>query len=125
MSQLVNDFYTIKEKTLAPANTVKVEIELNAAHPVYKGHFPEMPVMPGVLQIQIIKEILEEHLQKKLQLLNGDNIKFMGMIIPTQNSLVNFELNYTTDDKVISCEAKLFCDNSVFTKFKGQYKITN
>jgi len=125
MSQLHNGFYTIKQKTLAPENTVKVDIELNPAHTIYTGHFPDMPVMPGVLQVQIIKEILEEHLGKKLQLLNGDNIKFMGMIIPDQNSLVSFELHYSTDEKTITCEAKLFCDNSVFTKFKGQYKILN
>lgn len=125
MSQLKNDFYSVKQKTPSSENTVKVEIELNAAHPIYTGHFPEMPVMPGVLQIQIVKEILEDHLGKRLQLLNGDNIKFMGMIIPTQNSSVSFDLHYSTEDKTISCEAKLFCDNLVFTKFKGQFKILN
>ena len=123
MSQLKNDFYTVKETASLPENSVKGLIELNAEHIIYKGHFPQMPVVPGVMQIQIIKELLEEALDKKLQMLNGNNIKFMGMIIPTQNTLINFELNYTTQNGNVLCEGRLFCDSSVFTKFKGEYKI--
>ncbi len=122
---LKNDFYTVKETASPLENSVKGLIELNAAHIIYKDHFPEMPVVPGVLQIQIIKELLEDHLNKKLQMVNGDNIKFMGMIIPTQNTLINFELNYTSQNAKILCEARLFCETSVFTKFKGEYKILN
>ena len=71
---LKNDFYTVKETASPLENSVKGLIELNAAHIIYKGHFPEMPVVPGVLQIQIIKELLEDHLNKKINASVADNI---------------------------------------------------
>ncbi|MGZ3884939.1 MAG: 3-hydroxyacyl-ACP dehydratase [Bacteroidia bacterium] len=121
---LKNDFYTVKERTAGTDNQFSLVIRLNPEHAIYKGHFPEMPVVPGVCQVQIIKELLEDRLGKNLQMVSGDNIKFTGMIIPTQNATVNIEMSYAEkENNVIGAEAKLFFENIVFTKFKGTFKL--
>jgi 3-hydroxyacyl-[acyl-carrier-protein] dehydratase len=120
---LKDNFYTIKESKAGEENKFSSVIELNVNHAIYKGHFPEMPVVPGVCQVQIIKELLEDKLGKELLMLSGDNIKFTGMIIPTQNSIVNVEMSYIEkENNVIGAEAKLFFENTIFTKFKGTFK---
>ena len=123
MSSLKNDFYTIKETKKISDTQFNSSIELNVNHQIYKGHFPQMPVVPGVCQVQIIKELLEDCLDKKMTMLSGDNIKFTGMILPTQNAIVNVELTHTLkENDVIGVEAKLFFETTIFTKFKGTFK---
>jgi 3-hydroxyacyl-[acyl-carrier-protein] dehydratase len=123
MSRLKDDFYKVKENKTVSDNAFDTVIELKVDHNIYKGHFPQMPVVPGVCQVQIIKELLEDRLDKKLLMISGDNIKFTGMIVPTQNALVNVEMSFSKkDDQVISAEAKLFFGTTIFTKFKGTFK---
>ncbi|MBP7808570.1 MAG: hypothetical protein KA163_04715 [Bacteroidia bacterium] len=123
MLSLKESFYTIKEKNQISESHVEAVIDLNVNHDIYKGHFPEQPIVPGVCQVQIIKEFLEDLMGKKLQMITGDNIKFTGMIIPTQNPQVNFTVNYKVNGEEIICEAKLFFGETTFTKYKGKFKV--
>ena len=123
MLSLKESFYTIKEKNQISESHVEAVIDLNVNHDIYKGHFPEQPIVPGVCQVQIIKEFLEDLMGKKLQMITGDNIKFTGMIIPTQNPQVNFTVNYNVNGDEILCDAKLFFGETVFTKYKGKFKV--
>ena len=80
-----------------------------------------MPIVPGVCQTQIIKEILQQELNKNLNLTKGDNIKFTGMIIPAQNSNINVEVTYKEVEDQVVVDAKLFFESIIFTKFKGTF----
>jgi 3-hydroxyacyl-[acyl-carrier-protein] dehydratase len=122
MMLLKDDFYKVIEKTSAE-NKINAVIELNPAHGIFKGHFPQQPIVPGVCQMHVLKEMMEEHTGKKLRMGNDDNIKFTGMIIPDQNLLVNIELTFQYKDDMIAAEAKLFAGETVFTKYKGKFKI--
>ena len=67
MAYLRNDFYTVKEKKQISEKEISVVIELNQQHAIYSGHFPDQPIVPGVCQIQIVKELLEDLMGKKLK----------------------------------------------------------
>ena len=76
---LLNDFYTIASATKTDVNVLQFTIELNENHDIFKGHFEQMPVVPGVCQTQLIKELLQQTLDKPLVLAKGSNIKFTGI----------------------------------------------
>jgi len=116
---LLNDFYTVEESNKTDESMINATIKLNANHDIFKGHFEQMPVMPGVCQTQLIKELLQQELDKNLTLTNGNNIKFTGMIIPTQHPIFNVELKYTIAENQYHVDAQLFFENTIFTKFKG------
>lgn len=118
---LLNDFYTIESVEKPNSDMLLACIQLNASHPVFKGHFEQMPVVPGVCQTQIIKEVLQQELNKNLTLFKGDNIKFTGMIIPTHNSKINVEIIFKEVENQFVVDAKLFFENTIFTKFKGTF----
>ena len=117
---LLNDFYTI-ETLQKNEDVISAKIILNPSHSIFKGHFEQMPVVPGVCQTQIIKEVLQQVLNINLMMLKGDNIKFTGMIIPTQHPsfLLNLKYNLVENNYVV--EASLFFENTIFTKFKGTF----
>jgi len=118
---LLNDFYTIASFEKKENNTLSVQIKLNSDHDIFKGHFEQMPVVPGVCQTQIIKEVLQKELDMDLLMSKGDNIKFTGMIIPTQTPTFLLDLKYKKDDTSYTVEASLFFENTIFTKFKGTF----
>ena len=120
---LLNDFYTIKSTQLLEDNKIIAEIVLNSEHPIFKGHFEQMPVVPGVCQTQIIKEILQLHFKKELMLHKCDNIKFLAMIIPTQVKHISIEININNQLENYQVDAKLFSESTIFTKFKGSFII--
>lgn len=118
---LLNDFYTVESKSKADDSTINAIIKLNVNHNIFKGHFEQMPVMPGVCQTQLIKELLQEELGKNLTLVVGNNIKFTGMIIPTQHPVFNVEIKYTLAENKYLVDAQLFFESTIFTKFKGTF----
>ena len=54
---------------------------------IYAAHFPEMPITPGVCQIQIVKELLEDHLNKALTIQGVRNAKFVSVLSPENKSI--------------------------------------
>lgn len=123
--ELLNDFYKIITLDSSNINTIKSEIELNPAHTIFKGHFETMPVVPGVCQLQIIKELLEKTLSLSLQTTKGDNIKFTGMIVPTNHPYVLVEINYKQIENNLIVDSKIFHESTIFTKSKTTYQIFN
>lgn len=100
---------------------LKTTITLNPAHDIFKGHFPGNPVVPGVCMMQIIKEVLEDHLGKKLQLIKADNIKFLSFMDPNQHGQVGLEIKVNVIDGMIKVDAQLVNEGIVFLKFKGVF----
>ena len=119
---LLNDFYIIKSTQRPRENTLLIIIQLNADHTIFKGHFEQMPIVPGVCQTQIIKELLQIETQQNLVLAKGDNIKFTGMIIPSEHPEIHIELSFKKEENSYVVDAKLLYENTTFTKFKGSFK---
>ena len=56
---LVEGLYSELSKSTADAS-VDVQIKIDNNHQIFKGHFPDNPVMPGVCLLQIMKEFTED-----------------------------------------------------------------
>jgi 3-hydroxyacyl-[acyl-carrier-protein] dehydratase len=124
-SLLSDDFFYIREifHSSDPEEKLTVQLELNPAHEIYKGHFPGNPVVPGVCLIEMIKETLAHHMGKPLTLKNADEVKFMNMVNPELNPLLNLEIRIkppTAENLRIS--ATITAAELVFVKFRGSLK---
>ena len=53
---LLDNFYTILSSESSDSTIWTIQVKLNPGHPVYQGHFPGHPVVPGVCLLQLIKE---------------------------------------------------------------------
>jgi len=68
---LLDNFYTILSSESSDSTIWTIQVKLNPGHPVYQGHFPGHPVVPGVCLLQLIKECVEDIRQQKLQVSFG------------------------------------------------------
>lgn len=90
MSKL-NGLYTLDNLNVAETKAT-ANITINKDHIVFNGHFPGNPVMPGVCMMQIIKEITEKIVEKKLFMDSASNIKFMAIINPFKTPEIELQL---------------------------------
>ena len=81
---LIEDFYKIVNIS-ENGNEIHAVVELNSNHPVYDGHFKEQPVVPGVMQLQMVKEILEYQLNQELFMNDIKQVKYLKPIVPNNN----------------------------------------
>lgn len=120
--QLINDFFNILESSESSTGFITT-IELNPSHIVYIGHFPGHPVTPGVIQLQIVQELLENHSSKKLKLISMPQCKFLKILNPkeTPQILVHIEIN--SNDELLNAKAWGENGADVFFKLNAVYRF--
>ena len=122
---LLNDFFHINDLQTEGFD-VKATIIINADHKIFEGHFPGHPVVPGVCMMQMIKEILEQVLGKRTNLVKATDMKFLAVINPRVNNLIHTSIKYSTDENgAINIQASLYKDELVHFKCKAQLSTLN
>jgi len=115
---LIEDFYEILEINQTDKE-LSAKVKLNPEHNVYNGHFPEQAVVPGVMQLQFIKEILENQSGASLLLNRVIQVKYLAPITPDITSVLNIIITIKSKDREsIRVEAVIKDDKSIFTKAK-------
>lgn len=98
---LLKNFYTILSSESLEEHSFLVGIDIKKEHPIFKGHFPNFPVTPGVALLQIIKELTENHCQQSLFLESASNVKFLNLVNPNVNSILKFHIIIQEDSEHI------------------------
>lgn len=120
---LIKDLYTINNFEIIEQK-ISAQLFINKENPIFKGHFPGNPVMPGVCMIQIIKELTEKALEKKLFMQKASNIKFMALINPEVNPTLNLTIDFNEIDGLIKVKNVTKFEDTVALKYNGVFKIT-
>lgn len=103
---------------------INARIAFDQTHPVFEGHFPGNPIVPGVVQVQILKDLLEQVLDKKLFLNRTKSIKFLNVINPIEDKEVHFEIVQEPIDNDISVKCIVKTDKQVYMKYSGIALLT-
>lgn len=112
-------FYSVKnirnEGTVA-----EVVLELNPDHVVYRGHFPGMPVVPGVCTLMMVKECVERVTARKFTYRYIQSCKFLSSIRPDECRVLRLVLDCRepADDACI-LQAQVFAGERIMMKLKA------
>jgi len=55
----------------------RFDLKLNPNHEIFKGHFPEKAILPGVVMVEILKRATQNIVGKTLTMKTAKNIKFL------------------------------------------------
>lgn len=120
---LLKDFYTIVSKEEVSDGNFTINIRVNAAHEVFKGHFPGNPVMPGVCMMQIVKELTEAIIGSDLFMQSLSNVKFMALINPDATPDLRLEINVSQlEDGLVKVRNTTYFNDTVALKLASTYK---
>ena len=122
---LKDDFFKINSCLLTAENELEANIRINPDHKIFKGHFPENPVVPGVVSVQIINEILSHHLKLALMTSSAKSIKYISMIVPNMQPVINYHIKFSeTENGEFKVIAIAGFEDTVFVKFNGSFKVS-
>jgi len=121
---LRNNFYTKINSEEIDAGKVNSTLLLNTTHPIFEGHFPGMPIVPGICMMQIVKEMIEDALGKNLTMVSAGNIKFVYLIDPLKTPQINVGINFSENkNHWVEAEGNIISNGTVFFKIiKAIYK---
>lgn len=114
---LLNNLYTIQSLS-ASDNQIEAVINLMADHAIFSGHFPGHPVLPGVCMMEMVAEVLGVYLKSSFRISGGPLIKFLRMIDPRTNPLIQLEIKYHPSSHATHTNGKIFSGSEVFMKFQ-------
>jgi 3-hydroxyacyl-[acyl-carrier-protein] dehydratase len=115
-----NDLYTTGVISETESGLL-VPVQINGHHPLFNGHFPGQPVFPGACMLEMIQEILELKLGRRLRTTGGPLIKFLSMIIPEKNPDILVEINYQDREGKIRSQGKIFFGETIFMKYQLEF----
>ena len=120
---LQGDFFNIQKLEKAD-DEIKADLVINAGHKIFEGHFPGHPVVPGVCMMEMVKEIMEEVIGKKTNLVSAAEMKFLAIINPEENTDIQAALKYQIEESGnIAVSASLFKNERTYFKFKGVFDL--
>jgi 3-hydroxyacyl-[acyl-carrier-protein] dehydratase len=117
---LMNDFYTIEHIKREP-NSFSCKVAFNSHHDIFKGHFPGQPVVPGVCMMEMVKELLEQQVDKFLWMRNAAQVKFLQLITPDEQPVINVSWNEDGDNYNVNAS---FNNNAAaLFKLSGRFEM--
>lgn len=118
---LLNNFYTAHILT-TDEQLLRAQISLVANHPILQGHFPQQAVVPGVCMLTMVKELLENHTQKKLCMHDISVAKFLQPWTPENVDMVDAHIQFTASEEQSYLVDAILCrGEQVFLKCKGKF----
>ena len=121
---LKNSLYTIADKKMEGSG-IFYQILLDKNHFIYKAHFPNEPITPGVCIIQIAKELLEDYLHEECEISYIKNIKFLSVLSPLSTPSVAYvfdKITFLPETNECKTQVQVQQDNVLFAKLSIIFK---
>ena len=96
--------------------TYRFRCEVDAAHPLFAGHFPGMPIVPGVCLLHVVKRAVSRRVEREVQFEKIRECKFLSAINPVENKAFEIELRLTDGQEV---RAAIFIGDTQCMKLKA------
>ncbi len=121
---LLDHFYKINALSKED-NSITATVTFDVEHPIFKGHFPDMPIVPGVCQTQMLGEVLSLAYKLDFSLTSAASIKFLSLVDPRKNGTLDLIITSVKNDiGSYNVSAQFKWDETIFFKFKGIYAAT-
>ena len=112
---LVNSFFYIRN-IIRDGDKVTAQLSLEPSHGIFNGHFPGMPVVPGVCMVEMIKEIFEEVISQPTKLKSSRHIKFLNVLNPNVHAEVFADIDFRESPDGYHLSAKIYFEDIFFFK---------
>ena len=105
-----------------PEHGFSFDVELNADHPVYPGHFPNRAITPGVMLVSMVKDLVEEVKEVKLELVEAKNIKFLRPMYPDQKEVYIIDFSVEQEQSKYQVKATASVGEVAYFKLSATFE---
>jgi len=97
-------------------------ITIDKNHHIFDGHFPDNPITPGVVQMEIIKELLSKIMNKEMRMISMSNCKFLAIINPIETPTLDVVLIYSEVEGNVKISGHMKSDEVTCMKISAIYQ---
>lgn len=119
----LNSLYKI-ERVLSSPGELRADLKIRPDHPLYAGHFPGHPVTPGVVLTEIVKELIETRVEKRLGMVQLRQVKFLAAHDPVAVPTISVVVNWTDEPESI-VQASASAGEVTYFKLSAVYRISD
>lgn len=94
-------------------------MELFPNHPVYKGHFPMQPVVPGVFTLAIVRECAAAVLGRDVEYAEIKECKFISALQPQDEMEITLDFSISDGEGL---NGIIMRNNDIVLKLKAKLK---
>lgn len=121
---LKDKFYKVVEETRVDDQNAVYRCELVADCDVYRGHFPEKPVCPGVCNIEMIKECTMMFTGKKLLIKGIKQCRLTAVAAPQVCPVVDVTVCATPiEGGGYQVVARIADETQSYMEYKGEMAV--
>lgn len=114
--KLINSFFEINSFNELETG-FSYTISFNPEHLIYKAHFPERPITPGVCILQVATELLEQKMNRPLYLSLASNVKYLAVLSPDDDISVSYDFSkMTVGEKECKVHVTVKNNHCIFAK---------
>lgn len=113
---LRNELYTITASQ-SDCKNVAYTLSLHSESVIYKAHFPDHPITPGVCIIRTAVELAEFYLNCHLMLFKVRSVKFLSVISPNETKEIIYRLSsFKEEEENLSLQCIVTANEAVLAK---------
>jgi UDP-3-O-[3-hydroxymyristoyl] N-acetylglucosamine deacetylase/3-hydroxyacyl-[acyl-carrier-protein] dehydratase len=125
-------FLLVDRVTEIDGDVIRAVKNVTINEPYFTGHFPDHPVVPGVLQIESMAQVAGILMVKKIDgygklalFMSCDKVKFRKTVVPGDQMIVEAELIRTRDKKMGVASAKCLVDGTVVSSAELTFALVD
>ncbi len=120
---LKESLYKVKELSgNAMEGVYSYQLHFLPDNSIFDGHFPNQPVVPGVVIIQIVKEMMSDILGTSCYYYKILQTKFLQVINPNEQLSFLLELKISSQEEIYSIDVVLQNETTIAFKMKAKIK---
>ena len=74
-------------------NSIRAEFCFAPTLEVFGGHFPGWPLLPGAMQLEMVRCAVEKHMASRLDIIAAKKAKFTGEVRPGETITMDVEMS--------------------------------
>ncbi len=113
---LENYLYYIENKEIEEDSAI-FYIALKANCEIFKGHFPGLPITPGVCLVEMASELFATVIGKNCEIIKCKNIKFLNVVSPVDHPNITYKINWNAlENNIFNLKVDIFQGEDTFSK---------
>jgi 3-hydroxyacyl-[acyl-carrier-protein] dehydratase len=115
---LLNELFVVEDRK-AGDGMLSASLRIRFPHPIFDGHFPGRPVLPGACLVQLVEELASAVAGREVRLIRAGQIKFISMVDPLRDATIAMTLQLGADGQITAEGANA---SAVCFRFKGVFR---